>query len=128
MLGAILRIYSYIFHLLISIALLGLAFVAWVSENPNLKQDFLPWEGRPLVTYMMVLGAIGVLSVILSFIGKLRALFLIWALAVVVMLFRGIFLGGMRFENSDAFKSAIYLIVAGLIALTGAWNAFRKRA
>jgi hypothetical protein len=128
MLGAILRIYSYIYHLLISIALIGLALVAWLSENPNLKQDLLPWEGKSLVLYMFVLGFIGVVSVILSFLGKLRILFLVWALAVVVMLVRGIMLGGMRFENADAFRSAIYFIAAGLLALIGAWSAFRHRA
>ncbi len=128
MLGAILRTYSYIYHLLISIAMIAMAFVAWLSDNYNLKQDMLPWEGHTLINFMFLLGFLGVVSVVLCFLGKLRLLFLIWALAVVVMLFRGILLGGMRFENADAFRSALYFIAAGLFALFGAWSAFRKRA
>ena len=128
MLGAILRVYSYIYHLLISVVLLALSFVAFASDNFNLKQDLLPWTGKELVYWMLGLGLIGAVSVLLAFMGKLRILFLVWAVAVVVGLVRGIVLGGMRFENADAFRSALYLIAAGLIALLGAWSAFRQRA
>src|SRR5258706_11852091 len=119
MLGAILRVYSYIYHLLISVVLLALSLVAFASDNFNLKQEMLPWTGKELVCWMFGLGLIGALSVILAFMGKLRILFLAWALAVVIGLVRGIVLGGMRFENAEAFRGALYLIAAGLIALLG---------
>jgi len=128
MLGAILRVYSYIYHLLISVALLALSFVALISDNVNLKLDILPWTGKELVNYMLILGFFGAISVVLCYFGKVRALFLAWAIVVVIGLFRGIILGGMHFENADAFRTALYFIAAALIALLGAWSAFRKRA
>ena len=66
MLGAILRVYSYIYHLLISVVLLALSFVAFASDNFNLKQDLLPWTGKELVYWMLGLGLIGAASVLLG--------------------------------------------------------------
>ena len=128
MLGAILRAFSYIYHLLISVVLLALSLVAYASENYNLKQDLLPWTGKELFYWMLGLGLIGSLSVILCFLGKVRVLFPLWALAVVVGLVRGLILGGMRFASASDFYNALCFLAAGLIALLGAWSAFRKRA
>ena len=128
MLGAILRAFGYIYHLSISVILLALSLVAYASDNYNLKQDLLPWTGKELFYWMLGLGLIGGLSVILCFLGKVRVLFPIWALAVVLGLVRAIILGGMRFENAAAFRNALLFLAAGLIALLGAWSAFRKRA
>lgn len=128
MLGAILRGYSYIYHLSISVVLLALALIACASGNFNLKQEMLPWTGIELFYWMLGLGLAGTLSVILAFVGKIRVLFLIWAVAVVIGLTRGFLFGGMRFENADSFRNSLLFLGAGLIALLGAWSAFRKRA
>ena len=128
MLGAILRGYSYIYHLSISVVLLALALIACASGNFNLKQEMLPWTGIELFYWMLGLGLAGTLSVILAFVGKIRVLFLIWAVAVVIGLTRGFLFGGMRFENADSFRNSLLFLAAGLIALLGAWSAFRKRA
>ena len=128
MLGAILRGYSYIYHLSISVGLLALALIACASDNFNLKQDLLPWTGMELFYWMAGLGLAGLFSVILCFLGKLRVLFLIWAIAVVIGLTRGFIFSGMRFENADSFRNSLLFLGAGLIALLGAWSAFRKRA
>lgn len=128
MLGAILRGYSYLYHLAISFALLGLALIACASGNFNLKQELLPWTGMELFYWMAGLGLVGLLSVVLCFMGKLRVLFLIWAVAVVIGLTRGFLFSGMRFENVDSFRNSLLFLAAGLIALLGAWSAFRKRA
>ena len=128
MLGAILRGYSYIYHLSISVGLLALALIACASDNFNLKQDLLPWTGMELFYWMAGLGLAGLFSVILCVLGKLRVLFLIWAIAVVIGLTRGFIFSGMRFENADSFRNSLLFLGAGLIALLGAWSAFRKRA
>ena len=128
MLGAILRAFSYIYHLLICAVLLALSLVAYASENYNLKQDLLPWTGKELFYWMLGLGLLGSISVILCFLGKVRVLFPMWALLVVIGLVRGLILGGMRFASATDFYYALCFLAAGLIALLGAWSAFRKRA
>ena len=128
MLGAILRAFSYIYHLFICAVLLALSLVAYASENYNLKQDLLPWTGKELFFWMLGLGLIGSLSVILCFLGKVRLLFPLWALLVVIGLVRGFILSGMRFASAADFNYALCYLAAGLVALMGAWSAFRKRA
>lgn len=128
MLGAILRGFSYIYHLLISVVLLALSLVAAASDNYNLKSELLPWTGKELFYWMLGLGLLGALSVVLCYLGKVRALFPVWALVVVIGLVRGFILGGMRFDNAGAFTYALCFLAAGVIALLGAWSAFRKRA
>lgn len=128
MLGAILRAFSYIYHLLISAVLLALSLVAYASDNYNLKQDLLPWTGKELFYWMLGLGVIGISSVVLCYLGKVRVLFPIWAAVVVAGLVRGLILSGMRFDGASGFYSALCFLAAALIALLGAWSAFRKRA
>ena len=58
--------------------------------------------------------------------GKLRPLFFLWALVVTYYLIKGYFLGGYRF-TPDEFRSVVYLVIAALIALLGAFvQMFRK--
>ena len=128
MLGAILRAFSYIYHALICAVLLALSLVTYASENYNLKQDLLPWTGKELFYWMLGLGLLGSLAIVLSLVGKVRVLFPLWALVVVIGLVRGLILGGMRFANATDFYYALCFLAAGLIALAGAWSAFRKRA
>jgi hypothetical protein len=128
MLDAILRAFSYIYHLLISVVLLALSLVAFASDNYDLKQDLLPWTGKELFYWMLGLGFLGLISLILCFLGKVRVLFPVWALIVVIGLVRGIIFSGMHFASATDFYYALCFIGAGLIALLGAWSAFRKRA
>ena len=48
----------------------------------------------------------------------------LWSLLVAVLLLKGYIFSGYKFGTGE-FKTAIYLIVASLIALLGAWFQFR---
>ena len=127
MIGALLRIYSYLYHFVVALFLLGLALVAILSNSHTLNLGMLPWKGSALTCWLGSAGLLGLLSVLLALGGKLRFLFLLYALAVFGMMFRGYFVSGYTFSGKDEFRMAIWLTVGALVAIFGAWSQFRKK-
>lgn len=122
---AVLRFFSYLFHLLLGLFLLAVSVLA-LGTGPNaLHLDMLPWTGKTL-TYVVLFGAIfGLGSLVLALKGKLRALFFLWALAVAVLLLRGYFFSGYRFSPGDI-RTGLELLAASWLALLGAWFVVRQ--
>jgi hypothetical protein len=125
--GALLRFYSYLYHLLLALFLLGLALVAIFSSSHTLNLGMLPWKGSELTCWLSCAGLLGVLSILLALAGKLRFLFLLYTLAVFGMMFRGYFAGAYAFSGKDEFRMAIWLTAGALVAIFGAWSQFRKK-
>jgi hypothetical protein len=135
--GVLFRIYSYLYHLILALFLLGIALVAIVSHiqaHPNegggshLNLGMLPWTGLTLVHWLLGAGVLGLLSIVLAWKGKLRFLFLLYSLALFGMMFRGYFLSSYPFSSKDEFRMAIWLTVGALVAIVGAWSQFRRSA
>jgi hypothetical protein len=121
----IVRIFSYIFHGLLALFLLAMSCVALLSGLP-LQLGMLPLSG-PNQTYLVLgLALLGLLAVLLALRGKLRSLFFIWSLAVVLLMLQGFFVGPYSFPSPTEFGYAVYLTIAALIAAAGAW--FQMRA
>jgi hypothetical protein len=119
------RYYSYLFHLVLALFLLAVSGLALASGSPNLRFGMLPWTGQTLI-YVLFFGALaGLITVFLAMKGTLRVLFLLWSAAVAILLIRGYIFSGYKFEAGE-FKTAVYLIVASLIALPGAWFQLRR--
>jgi hypothetical protein len=125
--GALLRIYSYLYHAALSLLLLALGLVALQSPSHTLKLDMLPWSGGALTRWLLGLGLAGLLSVFLALIGKWRLLFLLWAAAAFVLMFRGYFLGSYVFSGESEFRYAAYGTLGAMFAVLGAWSALRKK-
>ncbi len=124
--GALFRVYSYLYHLLLALFLLGIAVVA--IESHTLHLNMLPWKGRTLICWLLGVSLFGLLSIVLAWLNKLRFLFLLYSLGVFGMMLRGYFLGGYAFSGKDEFRFAICLTVGALFAIAGAWSQFRKKA
>jgi hypothetical protein len=132
--GALFRIYSYLYHLILALFLLGIATVAIVTHlqaHPSegashLNLPMLPWTGHPLVHWLLGASLFGLISIALAWRGKLRFLFLLYSVAVFGMMFRGYFLGGYVFSGKDEFRMTIWLTVGALVAIVGAWSQFRR--
>jgi hypothetical protein len=123
----LLRVGAYLYHLLLSLFLLGLGiFVSSGGEN-NLKLGMRPWEGAALTRAILILGAVGTISVLLVIVGKLRWLFVLWTLFVLVMMIRGFFLSSYSFADAGQFKFDVWLTVGGLIAFLVSLSLFGKR-
>lgn len=124
-LKALMRFLSYLFHTVLALFLVGISVIS-LSSGGNLQLGMLPWTGTTL-TYVVFFGALfGLLTVILALRGVLRPLFLIWAAAVVILMFKGYFFSGYRFSGN--FQTAAYLMLGSLVALPGAWFQMRAKA
>jgi hypothetical protein len=127
-LGMFLRAYSYLYESMLALFLLALSAVAILSESHNLNLGMLPWKGAALNYWLLGAGLAGLVSVLLAWTGRLRFLFLFYALAVFAMLIRGYFLGSYAFSGKDEFHLALELTGGALVAIFGAWSQFRKKA
>lgn len=122
---AVLRFFSYLFHLLLGLFLLAVALLALGTRPHALHLDMLPWTGETLA-YIVLIGAIfGLVSLVLALMGTLRALFFLWALAVAVLLLRGYFFSGYRFSPGGV-RTGLELLAAAWLALVGAWFVLRR--
>jgi hypothetical protein len=125
--GLVLRFFSYLYHLAFSLFLLGLSIVAYTTGMHTLRLEMTPWSGETLSRWLMGLALFGLVAILLALRGKLKALFLLYAAFVAVMLIRGYFLQTYRFRGAEELRFASYLSAGALLALAGAWSAFRKR-
>jgi len=102
-------------ELSISLAALGLAWLA-LSGGLHLR---LPWfyaEGARLSGWLVVVGIVGLVTVVLAATGVARWPLSLWALVVFVMLLRGYFLSSYTFAGASGFWSAVGFTCGALLA------------
>jgi hypothetical protein len=121
---ALLRLFSFLFHALLGLFLLAVSGLALASGHPSLQFGMLPWTGSTLVYVVFFCSLAGLLALVLAFLGKARFLFFIWALVVLLMMIKGYVFSGYHFEPGGAMR-ALYLTLAALISLLGAWFQMR---
>ena len=117
---ALLRLFSYLFHGILALFLAAVSGLALASGTRSLHFGMLPWAG-PTLSYVLLFGSVGgLLALVLAVRKKWRALFFLWALAIVVLMVRGYVFSGYHFAAGEA-KNAGYLMIGSVIALAGAW-------
>ena len=122
---AVLRFFSYLFHLVLGLFLLAVAGLALGTGPHALHLDMLPWTGETLA-YVVLCGAIfGLVSLALALKGKVRALFFLWSLLVAVLLLRGYFFSGYRF-SPGGIRTGLELLAGSWLALVGSWFVVRR--
>ena len=126
-----LRLYSYLYHFVLALFLLGLALVALLSSN-TLKIAALPWQGEAATQWLLWGSILGIVSVVLAVTGIFRYLFPLWALAVLVLLVRGYILQPTPFAGPDDFRNSMLLTLGAFIAFLASLTLFtmnrRRRA
>jgi len=122
--AAVVRYYSYLFHGLLALVLIAVSGVALVTSPATLRLDMLPWTGSRLTYVVFFSGIFGLLTVVLAFRRKLPVLFLIWALAVFVMMVKGYVFSSYGFEPGSL-STALELMAGALVALAGPWLQMR---
>jgi hypothetical protein len=120
------RVYSYLFHGLLALFLLGISAVA-LASGTALHLDMLPWSGHTGTYVLLGGGLFGLLVLLLALRGSLRFLFFLWSLVVFAMLVKGFFLSPYRFDGPAGLKSAGLLTVGALLAIAGAWFQMTRR-
>lgn len=117
---ALMRYFSYLFHIVLAVFLILLSGVAITSGLGPLRLGMLPWSGDSL-NYVLLFGALaGLATVLLAMKGVLRFLFLIWSFLVFVLLVKGYIFSRYMFQPNE-FRIALYLIGGSLLAVLGAW-------
>lgn len=126
-LGALMRVYSYLFHGLLSLVMVLIALVSWLSGAHALNLLLLPWQGGVLRWLLLVCGLAGLVIVWLATRQMLRVVFLVWSAVVFLALLRGFFFGWVHYLRGPYPLSwALALTLAALAALAGGWLQYRK--
>jgi hypothetical protein len=128
-LGRLAQIFSYLFHLALSLFVGGIAAVGWLSGSNNFALGMVPWwTGQTLVRWLLAAGFIGVLLSVLAVFGRLRALFGSWTIMVLCVIVYGFFLSNYSYSGADEFKSALWLTGGALLAALGGIKQARRAA
>jgi hypothetical protein len=121
-LRGVLRVYSWIFESLLCLLGIGVAIVSLtVGAADPVQVDWLPWSRTALPAWLIGLGILGLIFVLLAILNRARILLFLFAAAVFVLLAKGLFLSTASFEGPGEFKTAVWLVIAALIAIIGAW-------
>jgi hypothetical protein len=116
----LLRVFCYLFHTILCLVLIALGVVAVRSGVTDMKLETLPWQGAELNHWLIIMGAIGLLCVILAVTGKARFLLALWSIYVLGILVRGVFFNPtVSFSGSEDFHNWLWLIGGAGIAFIG---------
>lgn len=124
-LAALLRAFSYLFHLILALFLLGLSIVTIATGQHILSLGMLPWRGAELTYWLLGLSLFALCCVALAITGKFRIPLVVWSAAVLVLLVRGFLLSPYRFSGPSGARVAMLLILGAFLALLGSL-AFEK--
>ena len=122
----LMRYFGYLFHGLLSLFLLGVAFLALVSDSHTLRFPVLPWTGAALTYWLLGGAVVALVSIALAIRGVLHSLFFLWSLVVLVMLVRGYVFSPYGFSGSVTTELA--LLAGATLSLAGAWFGMRRPA
>jgi hypothetical protein len=123
--GMIVKLYSYGFHLVLAMFMTGLAVLAFSTGMHNLRLDMLPWSGTALSWWLLGLGLAGLAAVALAVVGMLRVLFLVWTVVVLALMIRGFFLSSYTFGGWEGLRMVLLLLAGAGLAAVGGWLQFR---
>ena len=122
----LLRVYAYLFHLVLALFLIGVGIVAW-NGGATLTLGMLPWQGAALTRTILILGALGIICIGLAVTGVARWIFPFWTLFGLIMMLRGFFLSTYTFSSAGEFRTAVWLTIGALVAFLGSLTLFGRR-
>ena len=117
--GNLLRVYSYIFEAILCLAAIALSILIFASPHQDIRLEWLPWSDHSIAAWLISLGVLGIVSVILAVAGRVRLLLFLFAIAVFVILLKGLFLSSWRFNGADEAKRAAWFVLAAFLAVLG---------
>ena len=116
----LLRFFSYLYHGILALFLLGVSGLTLISGAGNLHLGMLPWTGSTLTRFVFFGSLFGLLSLLLAMLGKIRPLFFLWSLIVLVLMVKGYVLSSYHLAPDEG-RTALYLMIGALFAFAGAW-------
>ena len=126
-LHALMRFYSYLFTLFLSVFLTGFGAVAYLSGLHNWKIDTFIWTGEDLSKAMLILGVLGGLSVLMAVFNIFRGLLPVMALIFFGLIVYGFFWQSYRFADAEQFQGILALAVGALVSFLCSLLLFKRR-
>ena len=126
-LHALMRFYSYLFTLFLSVFLTGFGAVAYLSGLHNWKIDTFIWTGEDLSKAMLILGVLGGLSVLMAFFNIFRGLLPVMALIFFGLIVYGFFWQSYRFADAEQFQTTLALALGALVSFLCSLLLFKRR-
>ncbi len=124
--ATLLRLYSYLYHLILCIFLLGISGLAKASNAHNLDLSMLPWKGDELIAWVFYGSLAGLIALLLAISGIFRYLFPIWTFIVAVLMVRGFLLQGYAFTGKDHFYAVLALIAGAIGAFLSSLTLLKR--
>ncbi len=120
-LRALFRLFSFLFHGVLALFLFAISIVAIASAGQDLHLGMLPWTGAKLTNYVLIGSLLGLLSLVLALVTRVRFLFFLWALVVAYFAVKGYIFSSYRLAPGET-TTAACVIVGSLLALPGAFS------
>ncbi len=126
-LGALLRLFSYVYEFILALFLFLISTVVLIGGKHDLHLPMLPWEGAALTYWVFCLSLLGLVITVLAVIGKLRFLFPLWCLFVLIMMVRGFFLSPFYYSGPDQFGGVVSLTIGAFGAFMSSLMLLKRR-
>jgi hypothetical protein len=127
-LGAVLRLYSYLYQFFLSAFLFLVSAVVLIGGKNDLQLPMLPWEGATLTYWVFGLSLLGIVATVLAATGVFRYAFPLWCAFVMIMMARGFFLSPFYYTGgADQFRGAVWLFVGAVGAFLSSLMLFKAR-
>lgn len=126
-LGIGMRLFSFLYHTLLALFLLGISGMAIANGTHTLQVEILPWwQGKTLSYCLLAAALIGILTLALAVKRVAPVLYLAWSMVVLLALIYGYFLTSFRFSEGGL-RTAGWLILGALLAAAGGWLQCRSK-
>jgi len=114
---SILRVFSYGYHILLGLFLLGIGVVAKFSAGHTaFYTPALPGEGDTQVTYAIGFGLAALVTVGLAVLANFRPPFILWTLIAAMLIFYGFFWSPYTYGDAEEFKTVLWLFGGAVVA------------
>jgi len=119
------RGYSVLFHGVLCLFCLAMAFVGWLVGSTQMTIDVLPWSGQELQAWLLGLSTVGLIATALAATGKLKFLFLPWTLVVVGFVGRGLW-ATRYYDGPEDLQASLFFLVGALATVLGGISFLRQ--
>lgn len=122
--GQLLRVFAFLYHIPVALALLAFSLFGLIDNVTNIKCPMVPWTGRTLIYWTLVIAIMGLAGMFLSLRRKSSLLFVVYT-----VVFFGISTYGALnrfYSGMDEFRSTLLILFGALGAVFGSLFQFKE--